>query len=42
MKQLAEEESFRAMVENPSMKIFHDDFDAYVHDLVGTRPLRRG
>ena len=37
MKQLAEEESFRAMVENPSMKIFHDDFDAYVRALVGPR-----
>jgi hypothetical protein len=37
MKQLGDEESFRAMVNNPSMKIFHDDFDSYVRDLVGRR-----
>jgi len=34
IKQLAQEESFRAMLDNPSMKIFHDDFDSYVRALV--------
>ena len=34
MWQVAQEESFRAMVENPSMKIMHDEFEAYVRQLV--------
>ena len=34
MWQIAQEKSFRRMMENPSMKIMHDDFDAYVRRLV--------
>jgi hypothetical protein len=34
MKELGEEESFRAMLDNPSMKIMHDDFDTYVRGLI--------
>ena len=34
MSELGEEESFRAMLANPSMKIMHDDFDAYVRTLL--------
>ena len=34
MWQVAQEESFRRMVENPSMKIMHDEFEAYVRQLV--------
>lgn len=34
MWQVAQEESFRRMVENPSMKIMHDEFEAYVRRLV--------
>jgi hypothetical protein len=30
-------ESFRAMLENPAMKILHDDFDAYVRALIRRR-----
>lgn len=32
--QLGREETFRKMLENPSMKILHDDFDAYVRALL--------
>jgi hypothetical protein len=35
MRQLAKEESFRRMLDNPSMKIMHDEFDEYVRKLVG-------
>jgi hypothetical protein len=34
MRELATEESFRRMLANPSMKIMHDDFDAYVRSLI--------
>ena len=34
MVQLADEESFRNMLSNPSMKIMHDDFDSYVRELM--------
>ena len=34
MVQIAQEDSFRRMIENPAMKIMHDDFDTYVHDLL--------
>ena len=37
MWQLGGEESFRAMLANPAMKIMHDDFDTYVRALL-TRP----
>ena len=30
MQQVAREESFRRMIDNPSMKIMHDEFDALV------------
>ena len=39
MQQVAQEQSFRAMLENPAMKIMHDDFDTYVRALL--RPPRR-
>jgi hypothetical protein len=39
--QLAEDESFRDMLANPSMKIMHDDFDSYVRALL-RRPDREG
>ena len=34
MKQLGDEESFRRMLSTPSVKIMHDDFDAYVRQLL--------
>ena len=34
MWQLGREESFRRMLESPSMKIMHDSFDAYIRALV--------
>ena len=34
MLQIAQEESFRRMIENPAMKIMHDDFDAYMRRLL--------
>jgi hypothetical protein len=34
MWEVTREESFRRMIHNPSMKIMHDDFEAYVHELV--------
>ncbi len=34
MLQIAQEESFRRMIENPAMKIMHDDFDTYVRGLL--------
>lgn len=37
MWQLGGEDSFRKMLDNPAMKILHDDFDAYVRRLL-TRP----
>jgi hypothetical protein len=37
MWQLGKDEAFRRMLENPAMKIMHDDFDMYVRAL-----LRRG
>jgi hypothetical protein len=33
MWQVAQEESFRRMIENPSMKIMHDEFDIFVRRL---------
>jgi hypothetical protein len=34
MWQVGRDESFRRMLENPSMKIMHDDFDTYVRALL--------
>jgi hypothetical protein len=34
MWQIAQEKSFRRMMENPSMKIMHDDFDTFVRRLI--------
>ena len=34
MRQLGREESFRAMLDSPAMKIMHDDFDTYVRALL--------
>lgn len=41
MRAIAAEPSFRRMVSNPSMKILHDDFQAYIKELVQTVPERR-
>ena len=34
MRQIAREPSFRAMLDNPAMKIMHDEFDVFVRKLV--------
>jgi len=34
MWQIGQEPSFRRMIDNPSMKIMHDDFDRYVRQLI--------
>jgi hypothetical protein len=34
MWQVGQEASFRRMIENPSMKIMHDDFESYLHRLL--------
>lgn len=34
MKQLGNEESFRQMLNNPAMKIMHDDFDTFLRKLL--------
>lgn len=34
MWQVAQEESFRSMINNPAMKIMHDDFDTFVRRLI--------
>ena len=34
MWQIAQETSFRRMIDNPSMKIMHDEFDAFVRELI--------
>jgi hypothetical protein len=34
MWQVAQERSFRSMIDNPSMKILHDEFDSYVRHLI--------
>src|SRR5262245_19673265 len=36
MFQIAQEDSFRRMLENPAMKIMHDDFDTYLRALLRT------
>ena len=34
--QLSREPAFRGMIDNPSMKIMHDDFDSYLRDLINS------
>ena len=34
MLQISQEESFRRMIDNPAMKIMHDDFDVYVRAML--------
>jgi hypothetical protein len=34
MWQVAQEQSFRRMIDNPSMKIMHDEFDLFVRHLI--------
>jgi hypothetical protein len=34
MWQVAQEQSFRRMIDNPSMKIMHDEFDLFVRRLI--------
>lgn len=36
MWQVAQEESFRKMINNPAMKIMHDEFDQFVRGLVAS------
>ena len=36
MWQVAQEQSFRRMIDNPSMKIMHDEFDLFVRHLIDT------
>src|SRR4051812_38616037 len=40
MWEVAQEESFRRMIDNPSMKIMHDEFDAYVRKLLSAPSAR--
>jgi hypothetical protein len=44
MWDVAQDPSFRSMIDNPSMKIMHDDFDRYIRLLIdrSERPLSRG
>ena len=39
MREVAQEKSFRSMLENPAMKIMHDDFDQYMRRLLEAGPL---
>lgn len=41
MRQVAQEDSFRRMIRNPSVKIMHDDFETWVTKLVDTTEARR-
>lgn len=42
MWEVAQEKSFRSMIDNPSMKIMHDEFDRYIHRLIDApEPPRR-
>ena len=34
MRQVGQEESFRRMIDNPAMKIMHDDFETYLRALL--------
>ena len=37
MWEVAQEESFRKMINNPSMKILHDEFDSYIRRVIDAR-----
>ena len=37
MWQVGQEASFQRMINNPSMKIMHDDFDAYLRTLLSAK-----
>ena len=43
MWEVAREKSFRSMIDNPSMKIMHDEFDRYIRRLIdaSARPVPR-
>ena len=41
MREVAQEKSFRSMIDNPSMKIMHDDFDVYMRRLLDAPPPSR-
>ena len=41
MWELGQEDSFRRMINNPSMKILHDEFDAYVRRLIDSKAPTR-
>ena len=34
MREVAQEKSFRSMIDNPSVKIMHDEFDVFVRRLI--------
>ena len=36
MWEVAQEESFRSMIDNLAMKIMHDEFDRYIHRLIAS------
>lgn len=38
MQEMAHEKSFRSMIDNPAMKIMHDDFDRYLRRLIDAPP----
>lgn len=40
MREIAAEPSFRKMMQKPSMKLLHDEFEAYVRELVRVTPPR--
>lgn len=40
MRQVAREDSFRRMIRNPSVKIMHDDFEAWITNLVEATEAR--
>lgn len=38
MREVAQEKSFRSMIDNPSVKIMHDEFDVFVRRLIDAPP----
>jgi hypothetical protein len=40
MREIAKEESFRAMMEGPNMKILHDEFQSYMQKMVAEERAR--
>ena len=41
MWEVMQEKSFRSMIDNPSMKIMHDEFDTYIRRLIDAPEPRR-